>query len=104
MKRGRLTTCRIKLLASRDRVKDRSDQELRTIAIGVYVGRIITNAQTDEHQWRQYVLTRPPLIVEFKQLAGADLAKLRKVIEDICALEKRTRMGRAASADHLKKS
>jgi hypothetical protein len=48
--------------------RKRSDQELRTVAIGVHVGRIITNVQADENQWRQYALTQPPLIVEFKWL------------------------------------
>jgi hypothetical protein len=82
------------------KAKDRGDQELRTIAIGVYMGRIITNAQADENQWRQYALNRPPLIVEFKRLSGTDLAKLRKLIEDIRAWERGAKMVRPA--DHLK--
>jgi hypothetical protein len=73
---------------------------LRTIAIGVHVGRIITNAQADEGQWRQYVLARPPLIVEFKRLSGAELAKLKKFPKEIEAWEKGARMVRPA--DHLK--
>jgi hypothetical protein len=71
--------------------KNRSDQELRAIAIGVQVGRIITNAQADENQWRQYALTRPPLVVEFKRLSGAELAKLKRFTEEIEAWEKGAR-------------
>lgn len=71
--------------------KDRSDQELRSIALGVHEGRIITNAQTGEHRWRLYVLTRPPLVVEFKQLTSAETAKLRKFTEEIEAWEKGAR-------------
>jgi hypothetical protein len=77
-----------------DKVKDRSDQELRTIAIGVYVGRIITNAQADESQWRQYAVTRPPIIVEFMRLNRADLAKLSKFTKEIEAWERGAKMGR----------
>jgi hypothetical protein len=78
------------------KAKDRSDQELRTIAIGVHMGRIITNAQADENQWRQYVLTRPPLIVEFRRLSVTDLAKLKTFIADIRAWEKGASMVRTA--------
>jgi hypothetical protein len=56
-------------------------------AIGVHVGRIITNTQADESQWRQYVLTRPPLIVEFKRLSGTELAKLRRLTKELEAWE-----------------
>jgi hypothetical protein len=79
---------------SRDRfgkAKDRSDQELRTIAIGVHVGRIVTNAQAAENQWRQYAVTRPPLIVEFLRLNRADLAKVKKFTKEIEAWEKGAR-------------
>jgi hypothetical protein len=76
------------------KAKDRCDQELRTIAIGVHVGRIITNAQTDENEWRQYALTRPPLIVEFKRLSGTDLAKLRRLAKEIEAWERGAKMVR----------
>lgn len=72
----------------RKRARSRSDQELRTIALGVHEGRIITNAQADESQWRQYALTRPPLVVEFKRLTGTDVAQLKKFTKEIAAWEK----------------
>lgn len=78
----------------RKRRKDRSDQELRTIALGVHAGRIITNAQAEESEWRQYVLTQPPLIVEFKRLSGTDLAKLRRLTKELEAWEQGARMVR----------
>jgi hypothetical protein len=58
------------------------------------VGRIITNAQADENQWRQYALTRPPLVVEFKRLSRTDLAKLRRFSQEIEAWEKGAKMMR----------
>lgn len=78
------------------RVKDRSDQELRTIAVGVFVGRIITNMQANERQWRQYVLTRPPLVVEYQRLSGTEQAKVKKYASDIEAWEKGAKMVRTA--------
>jgi hypothetical protein len=78
------------------KAKDRSGQELRTIAIGVHVGRIITNAQADENQWRQYALTRPPLIVEFKRLSGTDLDQTQEVYRG------HPRMGKRREDGHLK--
>jgi hypothetical protein len=73
------------------KAKNRSDQELRAIAIGVHAGRIITNGQCSERQWRQYALTRPPLVVEYQRLSGADLAKLKRFTEEIEAWEKGAR-------------
>lgn len=72
--------------------KGRSDEELRSIALGVHQGRIITNAQTNEQRWRLYALTRPPLVIEFRQLTGTDLAKLKKFTKEIEAWEKGARM------------
>lgn len=70
------------------RARARSDQELRSIALGVHEGRIITNAQTQEHQWRQYALRQPRLNIEFMKLTLVDVAKLRKFSEEIEAWEK----------------
>ena len=67
--------------------KDRSDQELRAIALGVHEGRIITNAQTKQGQWRLYA-TQRPLITEFVKLTSAETAKLRKFTEEIEAWQK----------------
>lgn len=69
------------------KLKDRSDPELRTIALGVYAGKIITNAQANEQRWR-HVLTRPPLIVEYQRLSGTEQAKVKRLISEIEAWEK----------------
>jgi hypothetical protein len=73
------------------RAKSRSDQELRTIALAVHVGRIITNVQVQEHQWRLHALRQPPLDIEFVKLTRGDMAKLKKLSEEIEAWEKGAR-------------
>jgi hypothetical protein len=70
------------------RAKSRSDHELRTIALAVHVGRIITNVQVQEHQWRLYALRQPPLNIEFMKLTRTDMAKLRRFSKEIQAWEK----------------
>ncbi len=67
--------------------KDRSNQELRAIALGVHEGRIITNVQAQEHRWRLYA-TQRPLIIEFVKLTSAEMAKLKKFSEQIEAWKK----------------
>jgi hypothetical protein len=85
--------------------RNRSDHEMRTIALGVHEGRIITNAEVEEHRWLPYALSRPPLQIEFRGLTRADVKKLRKFIEEILAWEKGVRKLQspaAGSGPHLK--
>ena len=83
------------------KLKDRSDHELRTIAIGVFVGRVITNMQANEQRWRQYALTRPPLVVEYQRLSGNEQAKVKRLISEIEAWKKGAKMVR--TVDHAPK-
>jgi len=69
--------------------KSPSDHELRTIALGVHEGRIITNAEVGEHRWSLYALSRPLLQIEFRRLTRADVAKLTKFSEEIQACKKK---------------
>ena len=71
---------------------------MRTIALGVHEGRIVTNAQAHEKQWRLYAVGRPPLNIEFIQLTKADMTKLRKFSEQITAWKE----GRVTCASRLR--
>lgn len=73
------------------RAKGRSDHELRTIALAVHVGRVITNVQVQEHQWQLYAFRKPPLNIEFVKVTRADMAKLKRFSKEIKGWEKGAR-------------
>jgi hypothetical protein len=73
------------------RAKSRSDHELRTLALAVHVGRIVTNVQVQEHQWQLYALRQPPLNIEFVKLTRTDMAKLKRFSKEIKVWEKGAR-------------
>jgi hypothetical protein len=50
--------------------------------------------RADETQWRQYAISRPPLIVEFMRLSRVELAKVKRFTGEIEAWERGAKMVR----------
>jgi hypothetical protein len=69
------------------RANARSDHKLRTIALGVHEGRIVTNAQVQEHHWRLYALRA---LAQYRVHEGhqARYGQAKKFSEEIKAWEK----------------